>query len=136
MDYIALDHLSLFADHDHSRLKKELLQNRIIDQRNNFDINMINIRTGTFTSEIVRNLANEQYDIQLIYDHLLQLITENEVRAAYYFLYSVIKALDINMPPLFIQICAIPDVMKAYLSEFLTDYQDCMTDYLSLDTSD
>lgn len=82
MDYAALDHLSLFAEQNHSRLKQNLISKGLVDHYGNPDVNMINIRTGTFTAEIVDKLAEEQYDIHLIYDHLSTLVTENEVRAA------------------------------------------------------
>jgi hypothetical protein len=135
MDYAALDHLSLFAESNHSRLKQDLQTKGLIDQNGNPDINMINIRTGTFTAEIVNKLAEEQYDIHLFYDHLANLIAENEVRAAYYFLYSIIKALDMEMPLMFIQACALPAVLQAYLDEFLADFNDCMKDYLDVGNS-
>lgn len=131
MDYAALDHLSLFAEQNHSRLKQDLISKGLVDHYGNPDVNMINIRTGTFTAEIVDKLAEEQYDIHLIYDHLSTLVTENEVRAAYYFLYSIVKALDMEMPPMLIQACAMPDVMKTYLAEFLADYYDCMKDFVN-----
>jgi len=130
MDYVALDHLSLFAEPNHLRLKQDLQGKGFVDQNGNPDINMINIRTGTFTTEIVDKLAEEQYDIHLFYHHLSNLIADNEVRAAYYFLYSIIKALDMEMPPMFIQACALLVVLKAYLDEFLADFNDCMKDYL------
>lgn len=136
MDYAALDHLSLFAAPNHSRLKQDLQSKGLIDQNGNPDINMINIRTGTFTTEMVDKLAEEQYDIHLFYDHLTNLIAENEVRAAYYFLYSIIKALDMEMPPLFIQACALLAVLKAYLDEFLADFNDCIKDYLDVNMSE
>ena len=132
MDYAALDHLSLFAEPSHSRLKQDLQTKGLIDQNGNPDINMINIRTGTFTAEIVDKLAEEQYDIYLFYDHLVNLIAENEARAAYYFLYSIVKALDMEMPPMFIQACALPEFLQAYLDEFLADFNDCMKDYLDV----
>lgn len=130
MDYAALDHLSLFAEPSHSRLKQDLQTKGLIDQNGNPDINMINIRTGIFTAGIVDKLSEEQYNILLFYDHLANLIAENEVRAAYYYLYSIIKALDMEMPPMFIQACALPAVLQAYLDEFLDDFNDCMKDYL------
>ena len=132
MDYAALDHLSLFAEPSHSRLKQDLQTKGLIDQNGNPDINMINIRTGTFTAEIVDKLAEEQYDTHLFYDHLVNLIAENEARAAYYFLYSIVKALDMEMPPMFIQACALPEFLQAYLDEFLADFNDCMKDYLDV----
>ena len=129
MDYAALDHLSLFAEQNQQSLKQELLINGIIDQNGNPDFNMINIRTGTFTSEIVHRLNEEQYDIQLVYDHLSKIFDNGEIHAAYYFLYSLIKALDMEMPPMFIEVCATPKAMQSYLDEFLADYMDCMKDY-------
>ena len=132
MDYAALDHLSLFAEPYHLRLKQDLQTKGLIDQNGNPDINMINIRTGTFTAEIVDKLAEEQYDTHLFYDHLVNLIAENEARAAYYFLYSIVKALDMEMPPMFIQACALPEFLQAYLDEFLADFNDCMKDYLDV----
>lgn len=30
------------------------------------------------------------------------------------------------MPPMFIQACALPAVLQAYLDEFLADFNDCM----------
>lgn len=89
---------------------------------------MINIRTGTFTAEIVRVLAEEQYDIHLFHTHLARLIEKNEVHAAYYFLYSLIKAIDLEMPPMFIQVSALPEVLAAYMDELLADYADCIKD--------
>ena len=136
MDYAALDHLSLFAEPNHSRLKQDLQTKGLIDQNGNPDINMINIRTGTFTTEMVDKLAEEQYDIHLFYDHLANLIAENEVRAAYYFLYSIIKALDMEMPPMFIKACALLAVLKAYLDEFLADFNDCIKDYQDVNMSE
>ena len=130
MDYAALDHLSLFAEQTHPRLKQELLNNGIVDQSGNPDINMINVISGAFTAGVVRVLVEEQYDIHLIYIHLSKLIAENEIHAAYYFLYSMIKAIDIEMPPMFIQVCALPEVLLLYMEEFLLDYHDCMKDYL------
>lgn len=130
MDYAALDHLSLFAEPSHSRLKQDLQTKGLIDQNGNPDINMINIRTGIFTAGIVDKLSEEQYNIRLFYDHLANLIAENEVRAAYYYLYSIIKALDMEMPPMFIQACALQAVLQAYLDEFMADFNDCMKDYL------
>ena len=61
MDYATLDHLSLFAEQTHPRLKQELQNNGIIDHSGSPDINMINIRTGTFTAIVVRilHLINE-----------------------------------------------------------------------------
>ena len=132
MDYAALDHLSLFAEQNHSRLKQDLISKGLIDHYGNPDVNIINIRTGTFTAEIGDKLAEEQYDIHLFYDHLANLIAENEVRAAYYFLYSIIKALDMEMPPMFIQACAIPAVLQSYLDEFLADFNDCIKDHLDV----
>jgi hypothetical protein len=130
MDYAALDHLSVFAEPNHSRLKQDLQAKGLVDQNGNPDINMINIRTGTFTAEIVDKLSEEQYDIHLFYDHLINLIEENEVRAAYYYLYSIIKALDMEIPPMFIQACALPAVFHAYLDEVLADFDDCLKDHI------
>lgn len=132
MDYAALDHLSLFAEEKHPKFEQELQSNGIVDQNGNPNINMINVFTGTFTAGVVRVLVEEQYDIHLIYVHLSKLIAENEIYAVYYFLYSIIKALDIEMPPMFIQVCALPEVLSIYMEEFLADYHDCMKDYLDV----
>ncbi len=132
MDYATLDHLSLFAEPNQSRLKQDLQSKGLVDQNGNPDINMINIRTGIFTAGIVDKLSEEQYNIRLFYDHLANLIAENEVRAAYYYLYSIIKSLDMEMPPMFIQACALPAVLQAYVDEVLTDFNDCMKDYLDV----
>lgn len=77
MDCAALDHLSLFAEPNHSRLKQDLQVKGFIDQNGNPNINMINIKTGTFTAKIVDKLAEEQYNIHMFYDHLANLIAEN-----------------------------------------------------------
>ena len=136
MNYESLDHLALFADQNNLRLKQDIQSKGLVDRNGNPDINMINIRTGTFIAEVVRKLAEEQYDIHLFHDHIAGLIEKNEVRAAYYFLYSIIKAIDLEMPPMFIQVSALPDVMAAYMDEFIADYADCMKDYLDVDISD
>ena len=52
MDYATLDHLSLFAEPNHSRLKQDLQTKGFIDQNGNPDINMINIRDDIFILKI------------------------------------------------------------------------------------
>ena len=136
MDYATLDHLCLFAEPSHARFEQELRKKGIVDHNGNPDTNMINMITGTFTGELVCKLFQEQYDIQLIYNHLTKLVAENEIHAAYYFVYTIIKAIDMEMPPMFIQIYSMPKALKTYLEELLADYFDCMKDCIDEDGTD
>jgi hypothetical protein len=106
----------------------ELLKTEGIIVDNQINVNKVNLMVGAYASDLVDCMMNAEMNPFEAISHLENLFEENQFMGMYYFILSLINALGLETPYLYMQLPADKSLLKIYMRELTKDLTDCATD--------
>jgi hypothetical protein len=128
MDYELLDLLDKVIDDDLEADKELLIKDGVLTVDGQIVRTKINLMTGAFVSTLVDAIIEADMNPQRVLVYLNELRQQYQHIGIYYFLLCLFRALEVEIPYLFILMPRHIEALKNYIDEVLEDMKDCLSD--------